>query len=133
MAANNDLKELINGMTPVLNAGEYVFLSLNNLNEIGRELTVCEFKEKEGVTVVVEKDIAEGLGYSYDFIASWITLTIHSPLEAVGLTAAFSTALAKNNISCNVFAAYYHDHVFVAAKDSEKAIRVLEQLAEGYR
>ncbi|XXE67240.1 ACT domain-containing protein [Pseudomonas sp. R1-6] len=41
---------------------------------------------------------------------SIVTLTVHSALDAVGLTAAFATALGNAGISCNVIAAYYHDH-----------------------
>ncbi|MGN8039668.1 ACT domain-containing protein [Chitinophaga sp. 22321] len=38
--------------------------------------------------------------------------------------------LSAQGISCNVVAAYYHDHIFVAAWDAEKAIQVLKQLAD---
>jgi uncharacterized protein len=49
----------------------------------------------------------------------------------VGLTAAFATALANAGISCNVVAAYYHDHLFVPVQDAEKAMAVLRSLAAG--
>jgi hypothetical protein len=55
---------------------------------------------------------------------------VHSSLEATGLTAAFSTALSNANISCNVIAAYYHDHIFVSKEDSVKALEVLQQLSK---
>ena len=41
--------------------------------------------------------IADELGLSYHFVCSWITFTVHSSLEAVGLTAAFSNALSMIN------------------------------------
>jgi len=56
-------------------------------------------------------------------------LMVHSSLAAVGLTAAFSTALASNGISCNVVAAYYHDHIFVDTRDLARAMDVLRGLA----
>jgi uncharacterized protein len=59
-----------------------------------------------------------------------ITLTIHSSLEAVGLTAAVSQELTNAGISCNVVAAYYHDHLFVAIEDAERAIEVLTAMSQ---
>lgn len=125
-----DLEELIANMEPVLNKGEYVFATVPDTVSIPREITVCEIKEKEGITVVVSKEDAEMLGLPFDFIASWITLNIHSSLEAVGLTAVFASALGKHNISCNVIAGYYHDHIFVDKKDREKAVLVLQNLSK---
>ncbi|MGP1992105.1 ACT domain-containing protein [Zobellia laminariae] len=132
MAGEKNLAEMIKGMTPKLNEGEYVFITLTDANQISRADTLCEFKEQEGTTVIIAKQKADALRLPYEYIASWITLEIHSSLEGVGLTALFSSELAKNNISCNVVAAYYHDHIFVDHKDAEKAVTVLRQLSENY-
>ena len=116
-------------MHPVLNEGEYVFCTIPSNHTFDQTKTIGSFKEKEGLTVILEKQLADSLGLQYTFVAAWITLTVHSSLEAVGLTAAFSNALAQERISCNVIAAFYHDHIFVAQADAEKAMQLLQQLS----
>jgi uncharacterized protein len=117
-------------MLPQLNEGNYVFCTFTGDLTISIDQVLMTFKEAEGTTIIVNKAIADELGLEYSFVASWITLTVHSSLEAVGLTAAFSNALVENNISCNVVAAFYHDHIFVAKSDAEKAMQVLLDLAK---
>ena len=129
-AGITNLQKLITNMKPVLNEGEYVFASVSDIALIPRDITICEIKEQEGITVVLSKKDAERLELPFEFVAAWITLDIHSSLEAVGLTAAFSTELGKNNISCNVIAGYYHDHIFVDKKDEDKAMRVLREMSK---
>lgn len=132
MTGETALDKLLANMEPILNSGEYVFCTVTDIDVIPRAITICEMKEKEGVTVVLSKKDAERLGLPFEYIASWITLNVHSALEAVGLTAAFSTALGKENISCNVIAGYYHDHIFVDRKDEEKAMNVLRTMSRQY-
>lgn len=131
MAGETNLKALLKTMRPKLNEGDYVFCTTPSLDGIDPKEIIGLFKEDEGWTVIVNKELADKLNLGYSYIAAWITLTIHSSLEAVGLTAAFATALGNEGISCNVVAAYYHDHIFVAKKDAEKAIEVLTNLSKG--
>lgn len=125
MSGELNLEKLLKTMKPKHNLGEYVFCVVENLNTIRQEDLIMTFKEVEGITIILRKEVADSLHLKYSFIASWITLTVHSSLEAVGLTAAFSTALSENQISCNVVAGFYHDHIFIDIKDTEKALSVL--------
>jgi hypothetical protein len=130
MSGEKNIVKLLKQMNPILNLGEYVFVTVINLDKVKRTDTLFEFKEEEGITLVLEKNKADILKLPYNYTSSWITLKIHSSLEAVGLTAAFSTALTKHNISCNVVAGFYHDHIFVDTKDAKKAIEVLHHLTQ---
>lgn len=130
MTAEKDLSKIVHGMEPVLNPGEYIFTTLKNSDNIPRRDILCEFKETEGNTLILKREIADQLKLSYEFVAAWITLMVHSSLEAVGFTALFSSELARHGIVCNVIAGYYHDHIFVAKKDEIRAIEVLTSLAK---
>lgn len=133
MGGETSIDVLLKNMVPILNQGDYVFATVSDISLINREDSICEFKEKEGTTIVIDKEKADRLGLKYTYIASWITLTVHSSLDAVGLTAKFSSALAEHNISCNVIAGYYHDHIFINRDDSERAIKVLLDLSRIYK
>ncbi len=130
MIGESNLDILLKTMKPKLNIGEFVFCCIKDLTSVNLKDTVLIFKEDEALTIIVKKEIADTLKLEYSFISSWITLTVHSSLEAVGLTAAFSKALSDNGISCNVVAAFYHDHIFVDKKDTEKAMAVLKKFSE---
>lgn len=129
MTGITDLSQLLKSLSPELQQGEFVFVSVQEVIEWGRVQPLATFREKEGLTLILERSQADALGYSYDYIAAWITLKVHSALAAVGLTAAFSNALAEQQISCNVMAGFYHDHIFVAIEDAQKALNVLRKLA----
>lgn len=129
MSGETNLSALLKTMNPYRNEGDYVFCTVENLNNISLNDVLFHFKEKEAYTIVLKKEYADKMNLSYSYIAAWITLTVHSSLEAVGLTAAFATALAKNNISCNTVAAFYHDHIFVNKNDAKKAMNILIALS----
>lgn len=130
MSGEKNLAILIKEMKPYANKGEYVFVSVKDITNIPSHEIIGQFKEVEGITLILKRSIADKLNLSYTFIASWITLKIHSALDAVGLTAAFSNELAIHNISCNVIAGFYHDHIFVDKSDETKTIEVLTKLSE---
>lgn len=130
MTGEKNLEKLLKSMRPKLNEGEYVFCATKNIENFDLNKIVMFFREDEEITLILKKEDADELNLEYSYIASWITLTVHSSLEAVGLTAAFSKALSESNISCNVVAAYYHDHIFVDIKDSETAMEILSKFSE---
>ena len=129
MAGETSLSTLLRSMSPQLNAGDYVFCTLGDSRIPDGLEVIGSFREQEGLTLILERSQAEQAGFSFDYVAAWITLNVHSALQAVGLTAAFATALGQAGISCNVIAGYYHDHLFVGRADAERAMQVLRDLA----
>jgi hypothetical protein len=129
MKGESNLNTLLKTLKPTLNIGDFVFCPVKDVSTLALKEAVLIFKEEEAITLIIKKEIADRLELDYSFVSSWITLTVHSSLEAVGLTATFSKALFENNISCNVVAAFYHDHIFIDKKDTEKAMAVLNKLS----
>ncbi|AZC26447.1 MULTISPECIES: ACT domain-containing protein [Pseudomonas] len=131
MTGETSLTTLLRSMSPQLNDGEYVFCSITDRSLLQDCEVLGSFHEREGLTVILQRQQAERLGLGFDYVAAWITLQVHSALQAVGLTAAFAGALGQAGISCNVIAGYYHDHLFVGLADAQKAMQVLQRLAAG--
>jgi len=132
MAGETDLNTLIAQMRPMLDPVPYIFCTFATkpMNELAEYEPIGLFCETEGLTAILPVERARELGLAD---AEWfrrITLTVHSSLEAVGLTAAIAVALAEEGISANVVAAYFHDHVFVPEEDAEDALAVLRRLSE---
>lgn len=132
MHGEKNLTKLIASMTPVLVESEYIFSTLESYDfkQVLSLEPISTFQEKEGLTVILTKEKADEFNISYSGTFKCITLNVHSSLDAVGLTAAVATKLTKANISANVVAAFYHDHVFVAAKDAERALIELKALTQ---
>jgi hypothetical protein len=133
-SGETDLEILLSTMSPQLNGGSYVFVQAPDDaadGEDGAEDAVVTVAEAEGRTLVLPRERADALGLPYEFVASWITLRVHSALDAVGLTAAFATALTREGIPANVVAGYFHDHVFVPEDRRDDAMRVLRELSGG--
>ena len=133
MSGVTDLAELLETMEPALAEGRFVYASVPEgaLTAALLRAAVCLFREAEGVTLILPAGAAAGLSASPPM--RMITLTVHSSLEAVGLTAAFAAALTRESISANVVAGYYHDHIFVGAGDAERAVAALRGLSERHR
>ena len=129
MQAIADLETLLARMQPVLNPGRYAFVALPSGCMLDPALVVASIREPEGLSVICTEHVARDMDLPIAFIASWITLAVHSDLAAVGLTAAFSSALARAGVSCNVVAGVHHDHLFVAEADAERALARLQRLA----
>ena len=125
-----ELEELLASINPVLSESEFVFCTLpGSLSDYIHLNPLSSFVELEGLTLVLTKEIAECKNIKFESTYKQITLTVHSSLEAVGLTAAVSSKLASKNISANVIAAYFHDHIFVQADKSEEALKALNELS----
>jgi len=117
----SDLREMLAGMKPVLHERAYTFALLNDGATPPDDVfaTICE---EEGTTAIRP---ADGNGNRF----ARITLSVHSALEGVGLTAAVASALAGKGIACNVVAGFHHDHLFVPWERRVEALGILDALS----
>ena len=124
----SDLTILLSSMQPQLSPGTYAFATLQTDQAVHLSDVVALIREEEGTSVVVREEDLKRLGLIPVFLCSWITLTVNSDLQAVGLTAAFANALGREGISCNVVAGTNHDHLFVPVSQAPAAMEALHAL-----
>lgn len=128
MSGITELDKLLSSMEPELVDSEFVFCTVSgSLSDYISLNPIATFTEAEGLTLVLEKSAAQQAQLQFEGTFRQITLTVHSSLEAVGLTAAVSEKLASKGISANVIAAYYHDHIFVQSAKAELALSALKE------
>lgn len=132
MTAIKDLDTLVRAMEPVLNPGCFVYALNTSSKPIDAASIVASIQEPEGQSLILEESRAMALGLHSRLRCAWITLRVASDLEAVGLTAAFATALAQAGISCNVVAGLHHDHIFVPQPLAAQAMTALRALQTGH-
>lgn len=128
MTGENDLGQLLRQMQPMLADAPYAIVTTEGGVPPGIK-PFATIAEAEGLTLIATHDALTAAGFIGDRWAR-ISLTIHSDLSAVGLTAAIATALAGQGISANVVAGYFHDHVFVQWDRRDDALRTLALLTE---
>jgi len=133
MTGELDLQAMLATLKPVLDPVEYVYACVTEddpVHEKLGELTpFAVIRESEGITVILPRQQADSLAIAYEDIFGCITLSVHSSLLAVGLTASVAAALAEHEISANLVAGYYHDHVFVPVEDANRAVDRLNLLS----
>ncbi len=134
MTGEDNLHKLLSMMQPKLQAEEYIFYSAPGKYGDHADLSpIASFCEEEGLTLVVPLAAARAGGLAFTSTFKLITLTVHSSLEAVGLTGAVSGRLAQKGISANIFAAFYHDHIFVQTEKAEAALQALQELGNEFK
>lgn len=131
MSGETNLAVLLKNLMPVKKPGDYVFVSVapDHLSVEMMTSALATFKEKEGVSLILEVDAAKQYGLAYEGIYNCITCEVHSSLDAVGMTAAMSAALTHTDISANVVAGFYHDHIFVPTDKADQAVMILSSLS----
>ncbi len=128
MTAIHDLALLLRQMQPVLHP-DPCGIALWPADQ-PRPPAFALIEEAEGTTVIAPLAVLDAAGVRSDPWAR-ITLTVHSDLAAVGLTAAFATALAARGISANVVAGFHHDHILVQWDRRGDAMAALKALSDG--
>lgn len=128
MSGVTDLQQALKSLKVICDSVEYGFASIEDEARISRDDVLATFHENGRLAIIAPKEYLDNEGIGYEGPFAKLTIDIHTSLDLVGLTAVLATKLAEHDISANVVAAFYHDHVFVQYKLRQKAIELLEGL-----
>lgn len=123
------INELIRSLGPRMQEEDFAFCTVpGSIVEYAALDSFAFVREEEGLTLILPVSVAEREMFRFEGTFRKITFTVHSSLEAVGLTAMISSKLAANGIPANVVAGHYHDHVFVPSGKAKEALALLQTL-----
>ncbi|MDB9999098.1 ACT domain-containing protein [Porticoccaceae bacterium] len=130
MSGETDLKAILQSLSPIMLDETYVFCTVvgARYGDYAETAPIASYQENEGLTLVLTQERADASGLSYEGLFRCISLQVHSSLESVGLTAVVAGKLAAYEISANIIAGYYHDHVFVPQAQASEAFGLLRDL-----
>jgi hypothetical protein len=125
-SGETDLDYLIKNMQPILEDEDLVFCSLSPARA-EEYFDICQgyYVEREGITVIIGKHLADLNDLAYDLLFKRITLNVHSSLTAVGFLARITEVLAAQGFSMNVVSAFYHDHLYIQSDQAQAALETL--------
>lgn len=130
MPGETDLDVMLSSLTATVRPGVYAVARTDMPVPVGGGVEALVV-EDEGLTVVARLETARQFDWEIGFVGAWLTLDVHSSLEAVGLTAAVSAVLAEQGIPCNILAGFTHDHLLVPAERVDDALELLDRLRTG--
>lgn len=120
-----DLERMLDTLGVERRPGVFTYVATDRPTRELRVESHATVVEGSTTTFVLPEAAAERAGHAVPVRLAWLSLTVQSSLEAVGLTAAVSAMLTAEGIPCNVLAGYYHDHLLVPIERVDDAIRVL--------
>lgn len=125
---SSDLAELLATLEPTRHPGEFAYCVVPHGADVSAFSPVATVSEPEGLTLILPEAQAARAGLPVRLRVAWITLSVQSDLEAVGLTAAFASDLGNAGVACNVVAGAFHDHIFVPVDQADLALATLKAL-----
>lgn len=130
-----ETRAMIAAMAPELQPGLFLFCSTDDpaLAVHCLRPAIAMMTEAEGLSFILPVEEARMLGFDSAIPMRQITLTVHSALDGVGLTAAVAGALADHGIACNMVAGFHHDHIFVPEDRAGDAMAVLRGIQRDSR
>lgn len=131
MTGETHLPNILANLDVEVREGTYVVITRRTPDAAADAVAEARITEREGITYVVPEAFAIARNELPGFVAAWISLRVHSALNAVGVTAAVSGVLAERGIACNVLAGFHHDHLLVPVARRDDAVAAIRSLRKG--